>query len=82
MDQDYGTLTCAGQNEVGEQANPCVFQVILAGKAVTWLLLFYLNALKCQNISQHISRERKLFRREKLFHTKPNIKLINPKGLF
>lgn len=32
MDQDYGTLTCAGQNEVGEQSNPCVFQVILAGK--------------------------------------------------
>lgn len=31
MDQDYGTLTCAGQNEVGEQTIPCVFQVILAG---------------------------------------------------
>lgn len=32
MDQDYGTLTCVGQNEVGEQTIPCVFQVILAGK--------------------------------------------------
>lgn len=32
MDQDYGTLTCSGQNDVGEQSNPCVFQVILAGK--------------------------------------------------
>lgn len=32
MDQDFGTLTCVGQNEVGEQTNPCVFQVILAGK--------------------------------------------------
>jgi hypothetical protein len=34
MDQDYGTLTCLGQNEVGEQAVPCVFQVILAGEAL------------------------------------------------
>lgn len=32
MDQDYGTLTCSGQNEVGEQVAPCVFQVILAGE--------------------------------------------------
>jgi hypothetical protein len=32
MDQDFGTLTCLGQNEVGEQAVPCVFQVILAGE--------------------------------------------------
>lgn len=32
MDQDFGTLTCSGQNEVGEQASPCSFQVILAGK--------------------------------------------------
>lgn len=32
MDQDYGTLTCIGSNDVGEQAIPCVFQVILAGK--------------------------------------------------
>jgi hypothetical protein len=32
MDQDYGTLTCIGQNEVGEQAVPCVFQVIHAGE--------------------------------------------------
>ncbi|CRL01064.1 CLUMA_CG014257, isoform A [Clunio marinus] len=31
MDQDYGTLTCSGQNEVGEQSIPCIFQVILAG---------------------------------------------------
>lgn len=32
MDQDYGTLTCTGENDVGEQANPCIFQVILAGE--------------------------------------------------
>lgn len=32
MDQDFGTLTCIGQNDVGEQVVPCVFQVILAGE--------------------------------------------------
>lgn len=32
MDQDYGTLTCIGQNDVGEQVVPCVFQVVLAGE--------------------------------------------------
>lgn len=36
MDQDFGTLTCSGQNEVGEQTLPCMFQVILAGKDL-WL---------------------------------------------
>ncbi|XP_035910721.1 neural cell adhesion molecule 1-like isoform X3 [Anopheles stephensi] len=30
-DQDYGTLTCWGQNEVGTQDWPCFFQVVLAG---------------------------------------------------
>ncbi|XP_058447205.1 CD166 antigen-like [Malaya genurostris] len=30
-DQDYGTLTCWGQNEVGLQQWPCFFQVVLAG---------------------------------------------------
>ncbi|EAT37347.1 AAEL010645-PA [Aedes aegypti] len=30
-DQDYGTLTCWGQNEVGMQQWPCFFQVVLAG---------------------------------------------------
>jgi hypothetical protein len=36
MDQDYGTLTCSGQNEVGEQTTPCVFQVILAGEHICY----------------------------------------------
>lgn len=31
--QDYGTLSCWGQNEVGVQRQPCVFQVVLAGKS-------------------------------------------------
>ncbi|XP_058060539.1 protein turtle homolog A-like [Anopheles bellator] len=30
-DQDYGTLACWGQNEVGTQDFPCFFQVVLAG---------------------------------------------------
>ena len=28
---DYGTLMCAASNEVGTQAEPCVFHIILAG---------------------------------------------------
>lgn len=30
--QDYGTLSCWGQNEVGLQRSPCVYQIVLAGK--------------------------------------------------
>uniref|UniRef100_A0A1B0EVK6 Putative b-cell receptor cd22 n=1 Tax=Lutzomyia longipalpis TaxID=7200 RepID=A0A1B0EVK6_LUTLO len=30
-DQDYGTLSCWAQNEVGAQQNPCLFQIVLAG---------------------------------------------------
>ncbi|XP_037038777.1 hemicentin-1 isoform X2 [Bradysia coprophila] len=30
-DQDYGTLSCWGQNEVGLQKHPCMFQIVLAG---------------------------------------------------
>uniref|UniRef100_A0A1A9W080 Ig-like domain-containing protein n=1 Tax=Glossina brevipalpis TaxID=37001 RepID=A0A1A9W080_9MUSC len=31
-DQDYGTLSCWASNEVGTQTQPCLFQVVLAGK--------------------------------------------------
>ncbi|XP_017784081.1 PREDICTED: hemicentin-1-like isoform X2 [Nicrophorus vespilloides] len=31
-DMDYGTLSCWGQNEVGHQHVPCVFQVVAAGR--------------------------------------------------
>ncbi|EDS42690.1 conserved hypothetical protein [Culex quinquefasciatus] len=34
-DQDYGTLTCWGQNEVGLQQWPCFFQVVLAAPTST-----------------------------------------------
>lgn len=30
-DQDYGTLSCWGSNEVGEQQSPCLYQLVLAG---------------------------------------------------
>lgn len=30
--QDYGTLSCWGQNEVGLQKQPCVYQIVLAGE--------------------------------------------------
>lgn len=31
-DLDYGTLLCYGVNEVGRQKEPCVFQVVIAGR--------------------------------------------------
>ncbi|KAJ2953944.1 hypothetical protein O0L34_g1581 [Tuta absoluta] len=31
-DLDYGTLSCAAANEVGNQVTPCVFQMVAAGK--------------------------------------------------
>jgi hypothetical protein len=52
MDQEYGTLTCSGQNDVGEQTNPCVFQVILAGKKSDFQLLFSLSTT-ASNIATH-----------------------------
>ncbi|KAL1501112.1 hypothetical protein ABEB36_006499 [Hypothenemus hampei] len=30
--KDYGTLTCWGANSIGRQAEPCIFQVVLASK--------------------------------------------------
>lgn len=32
-DMDYGTLSCWGSNTVGNQRNPCVYQVVAAGKS-------------------------------------------------
>lgn len=31
-DHDYGTLSCAAENSVGTQAEPCVFTVVSASK--------------------------------------------------
>lgn len=31
-DLDYGTLLCYGENEIGRQKDPCVFQVVVAGR--------------------------------------------------
>ncbi|KAF5299126.1 hypothetical protein FQR65_LT09484 [Abscondita terminalis] len=31
-DMEYGTLSCWGDNEVGYQRNPCVFQIVAAGR--------------------------------------------------
>ncbi|XP_050294680.1 hemicentin-1 isoform X2 [Anthonomus grandis grandis] len=31
-DLDYGTLLCYGHNEIGKQKEPCVFQVVIAGR--------------------------------------------------
>lgn len=31
-ERDYGTLSCRGTNTVGRQLEPCVFQIVPAGK--------------------------------------------------
>lgn len=31
-DLDYGTLQCWAQNDIGRQKEPCIFQVVIAGK--------------------------------------------------
>ncbi|XP_076260413.1 sidestep IV transmembrane protein isoform X2 [Rhynchophorus ferrugineus] len=31
-DLDYGTLLCYGENEIGRQKEPCIFQVVIAGR--------------------------------------------------
>ncbi|CAH1104095.1 unnamed protein product [Psylliodes chrysocephalus] len=31
-DLDYGTLLCYGENEIGKQKDPCIFQVVVAGR--------------------------------------------------
>ncbi|XP_018322838.1 titin isoform X2 [Agrilus planipennis] len=31
-DMDYGTLSCWGENAIGHQRSPCVFQVVTAGR--------------------------------------------------
>jgi hypothetical protein len=30
--QDYGSLSCWAKNEIGTQTQPCIFQLILAGR--------------------------------------------------
>lgn len=40
-DMDYGTLSCWGQNEVGHQRIPCVFQVVAAGNIFIYLFLIF-----------------------------------------
>lgn len=31
-ERDYGTLACWGRNSIGKQSEPCLFQVVPAGK--------------------------------------------------
>ncbi|XP_039959757.1 uncharacterized protein LOC120774297 [Bactrocera tryoni] len=31
-DLDYGTISCWGRNSIGQQKNPCVFQIVAAGR--------------------------------------------------
>jgi hypothetical protein len=31
-ERDYGTLACWGANVIGKQVDPCLFQIVPAGK--------------------------------------------------
>lgn len=31
-ERDYGTLACWGKNKIGKQIEPCLFQIVPAGK--------------------------------------------------
>lgn len=41
LEQDYGSLSCWGVNDVGHQIQPCVFQVVVAGKINGCYLSFF-----------------------------------------
>lgn len=41
--QDYGTLLCYGSNDLGSQTEPCVFNIIPAGKQKGDLKRFFFN---------------------------------------
>ena len=32
-ERDYGTLACWGTNSIGKQVEPCLFQIVPAGKS-------------------------------------------------
>lgn len=56
---DYGTLLCYGVNEVGKQRDPCIFQIVIAGKymfeVVKFLFVYrYLKYVKA-NQNHHCS---------------------------
>lgn len=33
-DLDYGTISCWGRNSIGQQKNPCIFQIVAAGESI------------------------------------------------
>ena len=44
-DLDYGTLSCWGNNEIGTQSRPCLFQIVAAGESIIlYVIHIYLNA--------------------------------------
>lgn len=42
-DQDYGTLACWGENSVGMQRHPCLFQVVIAGKILFSFFSYFIQ---------------------------------------
>ena len=47
---DYGTLLCSAANTVGEQRDPCVFHIIMAGGCLLEV------STKFRNISQYLEK--------------------------
>jgi hypothetical protein len=45
-ERDYGTLQCWGSNDIGRQLEPCVFQVVPAGKRHLHIALLSLALIK------------------------------------
>lgn len=39
-ERDYGTLACWGKNSIGKQSEPCLFQVVPAGKYIHKNILY------------------------------------------
>ena len=37
-ERDYGTLACWGRNPIGKQIEPCLFQIVPAGKQILKLV--------------------------------------------
>lgn len=40
-ERDYGTLACWADNAIGRQMEPCIFQIVPAGKLFTFLQFLF-----------------------------------------
>jgi len=68
-DMDYGTLACSGQNSVGRQRVPCMYQVVAAGQTSIFSLY---------ELLKYVLRRNNSFGGARAFH---EIKLMAKVGL-